>query len=687
MKAVPVFENNATDFTTNGLGLLQPKECIVSEIANGLYEAELVQPIHEDGKFELLKRDRILRLPVPVRESPLYAGNTDTTKTVQRRLFRVETSGLRLRLRTAPNFDSATIGYYSSGTEVIEIGDPSGDWINVTVRNGGATGWMHSDNLTYITTITDTITSGTPGQYVQVQPTREQLFRIYNVETNSETKLVTVKAFHIFYDLRGNVINADLTTKGVDAAEAARNAFNNLLNPTNFHLYTLNLEGRGIVKGQYSYMGIIEAMLDPDNGMVPKANAYLIRDNWDVFMIPPVERDLGVTIRRRKNLVGVTVTDDFSSVVTRIIPVGKDKDGKNLKLPGDGTWGLYVDSAHINDYANIYAQKIDYDVTEVKTAAEADPDDGKYYGLTGENGCYAALLSKAAQSYVDGIDLPEYRMDVNFLLLGNTEEYKEFANLQAVHMFDTITIIDELVGITAKLRVTGYEWDAVNEQYISVTLGDISKLEKTVAGYNIQSGSITGQHIVEQSVDGGTVIRDHTIIVDNVAYDFGEKLDISTNQTVSIQSGRMDELAARIQVMNDAITQLVQQVDGQGSTLSTAITQNSTQITAAITRISEIAQDGGETADNLDELRTLIETYFTFSEDGLKIGQSGNPFSFRVDERQLGFYVNDTLVAYMQNDKLHIDNAEIGNLRLKDYGIEEPDTKNLTFYWYGQEVV
>ena len=47
------------------------------------------------------------------------------------------------------------------------------------------------------------------------------------------------------------------------------------------------------------------------------------------------------------------------------------------------------------------------------------------------------------------------------------------------------------------------------------------------------------------------------------------------------------------------------------------------------------------------------------TDNGLIIGKTGNPFTFRVVNDRLAFYMNDTEVAYLSNNKLYVTQAEI----------------------------
>ena len=59
-----------TDFSGNGLGVVQPQSCTVTETLNGEWELTLVHPIDESGKWTRLSEGNILRAPVPAAMTP-----------------------------------------------------------------------------------------------------------------------------------------------------------------------------------------------------------------------------------------------------------------------------------------------------------------------------------------------------------------------------------------------------------------------------------------------------------------------------------------------------------------------------------------------------------------------------------------------------------------------------------------
>lgn len=530
MHGVPIYDPTAADFSTNGRGLLLPIECIVEEQANGKYELRLVQPITDDMRWTLIDTGCIVKVSAPVRESPLYEisafdGSEESTVTVTRGIYRVKTNGSRLMLRQQPTTSSPILGRYYTGEEVVQLADVGDGWFHVSVINGGATGYMYSKWLQYVRTFTETLTETRPvkREGVKVQPARDQLFRIHSVERDTQRGLVTVAAMHITYDLRGNIVGEDYSPENVPATEAAAHAFGKLLNP---HPFALHTAVDAPVSGDLGWKSGIELLLDPDAGIANQTGANVIRDNFDLYLLPDLERDMGVTVRRGKNLIGVTAETDASSVVTRIIPYGTDADGNDLYIDG-----MYVDSQYISLYPAIMTKRIEYDV-RIGENEEHFPD---------EASAKAELERLAAAEFETGIDLPTYGMKVDFVTLDRyNTDVDDYASLQAIHMFDTVRVIDEVNRIDAKVRMTAYEWDVLAERYKSVTLGELVSNNATTYGFNIASGSVSGSKLIPNTVSGA-MLRDLT-----VKY---AKLDITTTKLLNAEAitaltAKIDEIAA-----------------------------------------------------------------------------------------------------------------------------------------------
>mgnify|MGYP001218818328 FL=1 len=67
---ITIYEKKATKFYTNGLGVLIPSSCTVTEEANGQYELDMVHPMGDDLRYTLIEPERIIKVRVPVRLTP-----------------------------------------------------------------------------------------------------------------------------------------------------------------------------------------------------------------------------------------------------------------------------------------------------------------------------------------------------------------------------------------------------------------------------------------------------------------------------------------------------------------------------------------------------------------------------------------------------------------------------------------
>ena len=493
---ITIYAPNATDFSTLGLGALAPYECVIEEQAGGMYELSMTHPMDEGGKWLNIGVGCVLKAPAPVRETPLAGEDEEggipaEPVTVTRRIYKVRTNtGANLHLRQGPSTSTKILSKYRPGTEVVVLSQ-SGGWGKVIVRASGASGYMYMQYLVYVREETETVEGDVPSPERVVYPvqSRMQLFRVVSVERDAAEREVRVTARHIFYDLLGNVVKNEYAPEGAAANTVVGQLFERALNP---HDFDVHCQSTKAVTGEYTRRGIVECLLDPDDGVVAQAGARLIRDNFDIWILPDAARETGVTIRHGKNLLGATLTTDMDSVVTRIIPVGQDSEGKPLLLSGT----IYVDSPHIGDYPTICAQAIEYDV---KVGQD---------GINNAAQARTKLTELAQADFSDnGVDLPTVGLDVDFVALGETEEYRQYADLQAVHLYDTVRVIAKSAGIDAAVRVTGYKWDALGRKYESVTLGEIADLKTTVYGYQLSNQSIKTVKIANGAI-GSAQLRE-----------------------------------------------------------------------------------------------------------------------------------------------------------------------------------
>ena len=138
----------------------------------------------------------------------------------------------------------------------------------------------------------------------------------------------------------------------------------------------------------------------------------------------------------------------------------------------------------------------------------------------------------------------------------------------------------------------------------------------------------------------------------------------------------------RSEVKRDYAT--ADQVGQMNETLSTLAEQSENNFTWTVTKVNEIIEDAAASDSLTREQLNLIHTYMRFGEDGLTIGKAGNPLTFRVVNDRLAFYMNDTEVAYLSDNKLYVTQAEIlARLQIGKFAYEPQSNGNLSVIYTG----
>ncbi|MEH1545891.1 phage tail spike protein [Cutibacterium avidum] len=289
--------------------------------------------------------------------------------------------------------------------------------------------------------------------------TIRQGFRIHEVTTSLDG-LLEVTAFHLFYDLAGNFI-ADTFVVNKTPKAALDQLLRSATTPHRFTATSSDTATRA--SARVVRMNLAAAIMDQgsDNTFASRWAGELTRDNWHIHHAATRGADRGVVIRDRKNLTGYTSTIDLTSVVTRIVPVGFD----GITLPE-----LYVDSPHLNAYAIPHIKVMRY--PDIKAIADAENPREDEVPLPQAH----ALLRQAAKTEftTNHIDTPAASYTVSFVDLASTAEYADLAELETVLLGDTVTVQHADLGVSLSARVVGYEYDPLQQAYVSVELGSVA---------------------------------------------------------------------------------------------------------------------------------------------------------------------------------------------------------------------
>lgn len=479
-----IFDKSAADFSGNGLGPLTPSKCEVTETLNGSWELTLTHPLDEIGKWTRLQPGRIIKAPVPA--APAYAATKPSGSAETRKIYKVSTStGERLHLRQSPSMSAKILSRYKNGTEVSAIAE-SGSWMEVTTPDGKH-GYMWAKSLTFVRTETIGGTGGTESEIIKKTQLREQPFRIYKISTSLKDG-VTVNARHLFYDLADNLME-DYKPDGAAASEVAAQILAKCKTPSGF---VMHCEMTTTGTAEWTQKNPVEALLG-DGSLADTWKAELSRDWWDIYAIDRVGVDRPVTIREKKNLKGFSMEKDESDVITRLVPVGKNKDGDPLYLP-EG----YIDSQYINDYANPK-----WGVLEVSDASVGSKGKGK---LTTDE-AYAKMREAAQKEFDAGCDMAALTVDVDFVQIGDTVEGRDVAELNNMYIGDGVWVISPTTGVKMQARITDYTFDCIARRYTQMTLGTVSAMldSVSVTGKQLPGGIITGTKIAPGAVGSGAI--------------------------------------------------------------------------------------------------------------------------------------------------------------------------------------
>lgn len=266
------------------------------------------------------------------------------------------------------------------------------------------------------------------------EPNGVQAFRIAPTIGIKNNRL-EVKAKHVYYDSDNYVIaDSYVVNKTCDGALKHLNSATDNVSPFKVSSNITKVD---------SYRCVRETLLNAINVVLERWGGNLWRNNWYINILSSIGRDNGVNIRYGVNMQDITVTDDWSGVVTKVLPVGKD----GTLLPE-----LYVTSAV--QYSIPYTKAISF--SQDLEQAEGETEESYKARLVAD-------LRQQAQKYVNTNCVPV----VQYTLKGNPEK--------VTGLGDVIRVYDERIGVDITTQVIGYEYNTITESYESLTFGNFTR--------------------------------------------------------------------------------------------------------------------------------------------------------------------------------------------------------------------
>lgn len=285
-------------------------------------------------------------------------------------------------------------------------------------------------------------------------PQGAQAFRILN-PTVTRSK-ITCKCWHVFYDSENYLISdsyvvdsdCNVALDHLNAATEPKSPFTTISD----------------VPTVDSFRCVRKSLYEAIQTVIERWGGHIVRDNWSIGIRQRIGSDNGVTVRYGKNLKDIKAVYDWSKVVTKLLPVGKD--------------GLLLNAS--NPSASIYVTSdVHYPVPYTKTVSFSQDIDKDDYGSDEEY--QAALLDdllRQATDYINAHNVPA----VNYTMAANLERVTDVG--------DTVEVIDDRLGLDMMTNIISFEWDCITQRYTKLEFGTFQqKLSNLVSGITSKAES------------------------------------------------------------------------------------------------------------------------------------------------------------------------------------------------------
>lgn len=285
-----------------------------------------------------------------------------------------------------------------------------------------------------------------------------QPFRIYRIKkTINDT--ITIYARHLAHDLEGIVVKP-FTANGIQNALSGLKS-NALINcPFTFHT-SRTTESTFYLDHPESIWNLLGGQ---EGSLLDVYGGEYVFDGYDIYLENHIGEDNGVSVRYGVNMTEFNQDSNIEGCFTGVIGYYLSDEAS--------VYGNVINSDASHDYVKILPVDFTYYLNDVPT-----PE----------------MLDILAEAYIKANNIGEPKVDwtVKFVLLGDTEEYKDIAPLEDVSLGDTIKIKFEKLGIDVSSRVNEIQWNVLLDKYEEVHLGSIRANIATTIANNVEQLSNT----------------------------------------------------------------------------------------------------------------------------------------------------------------------------------------------------
>ena len=287
-----------------------------------------------------------------------------------------------------------------------------------------------------------------------------QPFDVKEITPSMDKMTATIYAQHVRYRMNGIPVSP-FSSQGINDALAGLKQNSLIKHPFTFYTDIVNGSSKfnvGLPETLGSLLGGKKgSILDTFSG---SAGCEYEFDRFVVKLHAHRGTNSGVSIRYAKNLTGCKMESSIESVYTGVLAYWQKKEeGKEELLSSDIQY-ITNHTSYPREY--IYMLDCSSDFEDTPTVEQ--------------------LNAKALNYAVNNrIGEPSVSVDVSFIPLWGTEEYKAIAPLERVCLCDTVTVRFDLLGVNVKAIVNKTVYDVLSEKYESISIGSAkSKLGETI---------------------------------------------------------------------------------------------------------------------------------------------------------------------------------------------------------------
>lgn len=286
--------------------------------------------------------------------------------------------------------------------------------------------------------------------------TNSQPFRIREVTFDMNGNMV-IQAEHISYQLNNYIIGIG-SVSFTTAATMWTNMVAKHVAGSNPFTFTTDISTVKSLTMEIEQPTGFRSLLGGAGGMVDVFGGEFEFDRYAVSLHASRGSNNGVKIAYSKNLTGLTYDIDMDGCVSAVV-VYWSKDGQSAQNA----------QATTNTYSyNRFA------LVDVSNDYETKPS--------------TATLQAYAQSWLaSNATPPTLSVEVQFVPLWQTEEYKEFYALEHVNLCDTVKVLYPPLNIDVQAKVVRTVYDVLLERYTELTISTVKQsLADTI--YDLMKG-------------------------------------------------------------------------------------------------------------------------------------------------------------------------------------------------------